>query len=48
MIHILLNTPHTERFTCHLLLSHNTFIERQTKGSERKEEDMEGERKEIN
>jgi len=31
-----------------MLLSHNTLIERQTKGSERKEEDIEGERKEIN
>jgi len=36
------------KFTCHLLPSHNTFLERQTKGCERKVGDMEGKRKEIN
>ena len=42
LLHILPNTAHThgkkkkKRFTCHLLLSHNTFIERQTKGERKK------------
>lgn len=39
---------HTQKDSPVICYSHNTFIERQTKGSERKEEDMEGERKEIN
>lgn len=44
MNHVLLNASHTETFTCRLLLSLNTLIERRTKESGRKEEDMEGEK----
>lgn len=43
------NTPHARRLTCHLLLSVRTLLLRDwQKGTKRKEEDMEGERKEIN